>query len=279
MQTSQRRTAVVLRMSSGASLPHDSSQMPLTTTHSETNNIACHGAPGVSNTAGAALWTIDYALQAASLGIKELFFHEGIGNPYNFVSVVDLASIPVCPCSPVVRWQLQPISLNRSIVDGSPLDPPVPPHIQPGFYGGVVINSFIGSTGTSTLVELDVGDSNVSAYAVFAGGSLVRAVFVNLHAWLASDTGARPAVHIDLNFVVGANATQSEVDALAGRSASLKRLVADHAEDTEGLTWAGQSYENSDVSPEGQLVTEQVQVSEGFDIRSTEAVLVEFATQ
>ena len=54
--------------------------------HSETNSIACHGAPGVSNTAGAALWTIDYTLQAATLGIKELFFHEGVGYKYNFVS-------------------------------------------------------------------------------------------------------------------------------------------------------------------------------------------------
>ena len=52
---------------------------------SETNSIACQGAPGVSNTAGAALWTIDYTLQAATLGIKELFFHQGVGYTYNFV--------------------------------------------------------------------------------------------------------------------------------------------------------------------------------------------------
>lgn len=30
----------------------------------ETNSYACHGAPGVSNTAGAALWALDYALFA-----------------------------------------------------------------------------------------------------------------------------------------------------------------------------------------------------------------------
>ena len=46
----------------------------------ETGSIACHGAPGVSNTAGASLWVSDYALQAASLGIEETFFHEGIGS-------------------------------------------------------------------------------------------------------------------------------------------------------------------------------------------------------
>ena len=53
---------------------------------SETNSIACHGAPGVSNTAGAALWAIDYALYASTIGISELYFHEGIGYTYNFVS-------------------------------------------------------------------------------------------------------------------------------------------------------------------------------------------------
>ena len=53
---------------------------------SETNSIACHGAPGVSNTAGAALWVIDYTLQAATLGMSEVYFHEGVGFKYNFVS-------------------------------------------------------------------------------------------------------------------------------------------------------------------------------------------------
>lgn len=70
--------------------------------HSETGSIACHGAPGVSNTAGAALWVIDYALQAATLGISETFFHEGIGFKYNFVSVRDTSFSKLktqCVCS------------------------------------------------------------------------------------------------------------------------------------------------------------------------------------
>ncbi len=44
----------------------------------------------MSNTAGAALWTIDYTFQAATLGVKEVFFHEGIGYKYNFVRHVSL---------------------------------------------------------------------------------------------------------------------------------------------------------------------------------------------
>ncbi|EEB92806.1 hypothetical protein MPER_08633, partial [Moniliophthora perniciosa FA553] len=40
-------------------------------------------ATGVSNTAGAALWTLDYALFARTLNITKVYFHEGIGYKYN----------------------------------------------------------------------------------------------------------------------------------------------------------------------------------------------------
>lgn len=49
----------------------------------ETNTFFGHGQPGVSNAAAAALWMIDYSLQAASLGITGLYFHQGIGYNYS----------------------------------------------------------------------------------------------------------------------------------------------------------------------------------------------------
>jgi hypothetical protein len=51
----------------------------------ETNSYSCHGAPGVSNTAGAALWALDYVLYASQIGISRVHFHEGIGYKYNLV--------------------------------------------------------------------------------------------------------------------------------------------------------------------------------------------------
>ena len=176
-------------------------------------------------------------------------------------------------------WQFQPATLNRSTIDGSALDPPLAPHIQPGYYAGLVINTFIGRTGSSKVVELTVGDSNVSGYAAFEYGRLVRAVFVNLHAWLLSSTGERPSVHIDLDFALGSASggdTQSAVDAFWGRKVTAKRLVIEHADDTANLTWAGQSYETPDAQPKGRFVTERVVLSEGVDLRSTEAILLEF---
>ncbi|KAH9936780.1 glycoside hydrolase family 79 protein [Epithele typhae] len=221
----------------------------------ETNSIACHGAPGVSNTAGAALWTIDYTLQAATLGIAELFFHEGIGFKYNFI---------------------QPIALNRSTIDGSPLDPPQPPHVQPLFYGGLVLNTLVGRIGHSRIVELDVGDDNVSGYAAYERGRVVRAVFVNLHAWLASTAGERPSVHIDLGFARGTGAAEDAFWS-GGREARARRLVVEHADDVANLTWAGRSFErSSDVSPTGSKDEERIVLSQGLDLRSTEAVLLVF---
>ena len=37
----------------------------------------------MSNTAGAALWVIDYTLQAAVLGMRETFFHEGTSDYFS----------------------------------------------------------------------------------------------------------------------------------------------------------------------------------------------------
>ena len=41
---------------------------------------------GVSNTAGAALWALDYTLYASQIGVTQVHFHDGIGYKYNFVS-------------------------------------------------------------------------------------------------------------------------------------------------------------------------------------------------
>ena len=60
-------------------------QAGLTYVLGETNSFSCHGAPGVSNVAGAALWGLDYALFAGQLGVNRLYFHQGVGYKYNFV--------------------------------------------------------------------------------------------------------------------------------------------------------------------------------------------------
>jgi hypothetical protein len=57
----------------------------------ETNNISCHGEPGVSNTFGSALWTLDYVVRAMAAGVTGLNFHDLIKEPlaYSPLAVAD----------------------------------------------------------------------------------------------------------------------------------------------------------------------------------------------
>ncbi|KAL9714254.1 hypothetical protein Ac2012v2_002564 [Leucoagaricus gongylophorus] len=209
----------------------------------ETNSFSCHGTPGVSNTAGAALWSLDYALFATQVPVTRVFFHEGIGFKYNF---------------------FQPSTLTRSTIDATPLPNPLPPHVQPQYYAAIIAAEAIGSSGNTRMVELAITDSSITGYAFYENSRLARAVFINLHAFL-STSSSRGRTHIDLTLVNGS----------AG-SATLKRLAIKHADDTTDLTWGGQTYETDDGKVRGSVETEQVNLSQGFDIQDTEIVLVSF---
>ncbi|KAI0059203.1 hypothetical protein BV25DRAFT_1908823 [Artomyces pyxidatus] len=209
----------------------------------ETNSYSCHGAPGVSNTAGAALWGLDYSLFASQIGISRLHFHEGIGYKYNFI---------------------QPITLTRSILDGSTLSTPLLPHVQPLYYAAIIAAEAIGPSGKTTAVELIVSNAQVSGYAFFVNKILARAVFINLNAF--TGTTARKSVHLALDLIGSGGPTHMTV----------KRLSIPTANSTSGLTWGGQTYETADGKVKGSLSTQTVPISQGVVIHDTEAVMLCF---
>jgi len=212
----------------------------------ETNSYSCHGAPGVSNTAGAALWALDYTLFATQIGISRVHFHEGIGYKYN---------------------QIQPATLTRSILDGSTLATPLPPHVQPAYYGAIVAAEAIGTSGSTRAVELSINNTQIAGYAFYEGSKLVRAVLINSNAFLTTST-TRASVHLDFAFT-GTGTTPTTIN--------VKRLAIGHADDTSGLTWGGQSYETSDGRPTGPNIIETDSVSSGVNITATEVVMLTFA--
>ena len=174
--------------------------------------------------------------------------------------------------------KFQPVALNRSTIDGSALDPPQPPHVQPSYYAALLIDTFIGRSGHAQLVELSVPSPNVTGYAAFEDGLLRRAVFVNLEAWLQSSetAGERPTVHLDLLPTFSLGATNAEVDSYHSRQTQVRRLLIQHADDVSALLWAGQSYETLNARPVGRAAVEHVDVRDGIDLRATEAVLISF---
>ncbi|KAK7021937.1 hypothetical protein VNI00_017166 [Paramarasmius palmivorus] len=201
------------------------------------------GAPGVSNVAGAALWTLDYALFARTLNISKVYFHEGIGFKYNLI---------------------QPVTLNRSTTDGSDLPAPLPPHVQPQYYAAVIAAEAIGDGGSTKVSEIAVNNSRIAGYAFYEADELARAVFINSEAFL-SDSTNRSRVHLDFAFA-GTTAT----------TMSVKRLSIGHADDTSGLLWGGQTYETPDGRVSGTLSEEQVSTEAGVDLAETEVILVKF---
>ncbi|KAF8148679.1 glycoside hydrolase family 79 protein [Crassisporium funariophilum] len=211
----------------------------------ETNSYACHGAPGVSNVGGAALWTLDYALFASQIGISRVFFHQGIGYKYSLV---------------------QPATLTRSPIDGSTLATPLRPHIQPQYYGAIIAAEAIGRSGSTRAVELTVNDSRIAGYAFYEGSYLKRAILINAQAFFTATTTERPIVHVNLKISGSAAPTTMQV----------KRLFVPHADDTAGLTWGSQTYETSDGRVSGSLKVTTINVSAGVDVQATEVVMLTF---
>ncbi|KAJ8073455.1 hypothetical protein PM082_011731 [Marasmius tenuissimus] len=212
----------------------------------ETNSLSCHGSPNVSNTGGAALWTLDYALFARTINITRVYFHEGIGYKYNLI---------------------QPATLTRSILDGSELPEPLPPHVQPQYYAAIIVAEAIGKSGNTQIAEIPIDNDRIAGYGFYENGALARAVFLNSQAFLEeSGDSTRPSIHLDFDIPGSDGPTDMTV----------KRLAIGHAEDASGLTWGGQSYETADGRVSGDVSSETVSVADGLDLSATEAVLVSF---
>lgn len=89
------------------------------------------------------------------------------------------------------------MTLNRSILNGSPIAP-LPPHIQPPYYAAIIAAEAIGSSGNAQIVEISVNATDISGYAVFEYGTLARAVFLNNVAYLPG-AGVRNSTHINID--------------------------------------------------------------------------------
>ncbi|KDQ53124.1 glycoside hydrolase family 79 protein [Jaapia argillacea MUCL 33604] len=216
----------------------------------ETNSYACHGAPNVSNTAGAALWALDYSLYAGTIGASRLFFHEGIGYKYNFI---------------------QPVTLNTSILDGTPLATPLPPHIQPQYYSAVIAAEAIGRSGNTQMVEISIPDQPyLAGYTFYVDGALERAILINSESYISTEAGT-PRTELSVSFNFTGPAT-------AGRPSfmDIKRLNITYADDTSGVTWGGQTYETPDGRVSGPVSLETLTAGQAVSIQETEVVMVSF---
>ncbi|OAA77717.1 glycoside hydrolase family 79 [Akanthomyces lecanii RCEF 1005] len=115
----------------------------------EHNSLYGGGAVGLSDIFGAALWGMDFSLQAASTGIiKRVHFHQSIGSPY-------------------AAWA--PISPQQQT--------------KPPYYGKLAAGTFLANSSSALQVKtLDLGGRADldSGYAAYVEGRLERIAILNL---------------------------------------------------------------------------------------------------
>lgn len=133
---------------------------------------------------------------------------------------------------------------------------------------------------TTRLAELDIPStvtSNgapasdfISGYAAYDNGVLARAVFVNLNAFLTTTSTKRGSA------VLNISVPEDDASNKSPASMRVRRLAIGHADDTEGLTFGGRTYETDSGRPAGMDKYEDVPCGQGVTISDTEAILVTF---
>ncbi|KAF2093121.1 hypothetical protein NA57DRAFT_48911 [Rhizodiscina lignyota] len=128
----------------------------------EGNSLAGGGAGGISDTFGAALWVVDYALYIASVGIKRVHFHQSDSAPYNAWIPGHGSELPVKTCAP--------------------------------YYGKLLAARLIGIEDGIQVINPDIPgtDGLESMYVAYDSSGPKRIAILNMKQWNSVDTGTRP---------------------------------------------------------------------------------------
>lgn len=108
------------------------------------------------------------------------------------------------------------MTLTHSPDDNSVLNPPLPPHYQPAYYGALIVADTVGTSGAPRIAELDVGTNAVSGYALFDKGAstVSRVLLINFNLFTTADT-SRGSTNVTLSFEgAGTKPTKASVKTL-----------------------------------------------------------------
>ncbi|KAJ1300657.1 hypothetical protein OPQ81_002305 [Rhizoctonia solani] len=180
----------------------------------ESNSVSCGGLDGVSDTFGSALFAIDNALQLASIGFSQVFFHSG-GRAARY----NAFSVPPSNQTTFQQWTVGPI-----------------------FYAMLAVSETIGSSGNAQIADLNLGVGSANAmytpgYTIVENGTPVKVALFN---YISDPTGAS-----NYNAVVTVPAGQGQV--------RVKYLYADSVSWKQNITWAGQTFGQTFYTSDGRL--------------------------
>lgn len=226
------------------------------------------GGGGISPTFGAALWIIDYAIQAALNGVERLYFHQGtIGNCVSLFPfcIADRSLILAFVIAILLVGQVNThhvsvihiLILDFRFTVGAP------------YYGVAFVSEFLGKDGQKVIM-LDDGTGPVASYAVYnAAGMPVRLLIYNSNYF--DGTGTRS--HTSVSFTGGPLPTSGTVSA--------KRLTAPNAtsrvDQGAAVTIGGAGAFSSTCTNTGTQAIETIMVAGGavaVTVQASEALIV-----
>ncbi|KAJ9663459.1 hypothetical protein H2201_005667 [Coniosporium apollinis] len=169
----------------------------------EANSLSNQGAPGLSNTFGAALWSLDFNLYCASQDIKRVFMHQGTDYRYS-------------------AWQ--PISTSK-ITKGT----------KPPYYGSIAVAAMLGdlTNGTTQVKHLPLSSETEAAYATYKNDVLHSIMVINIAPYDYTPSAARARPEKKYPFQVPSSCAGIGV---------VQRLLANWSSAITGVTWNGLSY-------------------------------------
>jgi hypothetical protein len=169
----------------------------------ETNSIACQGLAGVSDVFGAAVWSVDYALYAASINVSRLYWHMGTGYRYS-------------------AWQA---TKNGTTASGP----------RPLYYGNWFVATALGNS-DSRIVPI-VNTTSLAGYAIYSSkgrqSRLRSIVLINMEVFNSSSTPASQRASVD--FQLPSRLMRRKL------KMAVRRLSAPGAEVRDGITFAGRT--------------------------------------
>ncbi|KAH8828847.1 glycoside hydrolase family 79 protein [Flagelloscypha sp. PMI_526] len=193
----------------------------------ETNTASCGGFPGISDSFGAVLWALDYALQMGHTNFSGAMFH--VGGQRTFYNPFTAA-----PTNETTfhQWTVGSV-----------------------YYSALVMAEVMGASNTTQILDLNANSGNVftPAYAVYEnGGQPSKLALFN---YMDDATGGAA---ITVTFAIGGSGV-NQANGTPG-SVKVKYLASSSVADNRGnFTWAGQTFGPPQTS-DGRLIgTEDVQ--------------------
>ena len=237
----------------------------------ETNSASCSGQSGISDTFGAALWTTDYVLAAASIGIEQVYFHLGHQSEYSAFT---------------------PLPYEY---EGERLTGGVRANIYSHLFLAHVLATNDNNNNDSPLQISALPSANASdfsGYAIFnerkhkhSHSGLEKLVFIDMGVWNASVGLANPSTlaSTDSTSVSPGQRPTREVRAQtpwpSGTEVQFVRLQGPGTNAKSEVDVSGVSLDLASGEPVGELRAEKAVVREGgvveVSLRRAEAVLIQ----